>query len=191
MWKRLATLPSIFQLDDEAVLEPFVQNLVEYNVAVRKEGNEVVTSAIEQPKSSDVLLDFQTKYCPTNGDGDGGKILGTSSQGMLSLTRTINPALDSTIIDKIRNWAAICFSLLNGSGAPRIDFISNSKTGEVWLNEVNPCPGSLGFFLWEAAEKPVLFTDFLTSLINEAFQLHRLAQLPRDPTQPDGRLFKH
>lgn len=186
-----AALPPIFQLDDEAVIEPFVQNLVEYNVAVRRDGNEVVTSAIEQPKSSDVLLDFRAKYCSSNSDGDGDKILGTSSQGMLSLTRTINPALNSTIIGRIRKWAVICFSLLNGNGAPRIDFISNSETGEVWLNEVNPCPGSLGFFLWEAAEKPVLFTDFLTLLIDEALQLHRLAQLPRDPTQPGGRLFKH
>lgn len=186
-----AALPPIFQLDDEAVIEPFVQNLVEYNVAVRRDGNEVVTSAIEQPKSYDVLLDFRAKYCSSDGDGDGDKILGTSSQGMLSLTRTINPALNSTIIGKIRKWAVICFSLLNGNGAPRIDFISNSKTGEVWLNEVNPCPGSLGYFLWEAAEKPILFTDFLTLLIDEAFQLHRLAQLPRDPTQPEGRLFKH
>jgi len=186
-----AVLPPIFQLDDEAVIEPFVQNLVEYNVAVRRDGSEVVTSAIEQPKSSDVLLDFKAKYCSADGIGDGEKIPGTSSQGMLSLTRTINPALDRAIIEKIRTWATICFSLLNGNGAPRIDFISNSKTGEVWLNEVNPCPGSLGFFLWEVAERPVLFTDFLTSLIVEALQLHRLAQLPRDPTQPDGRLFKH
>ena len=78
-----------------------------------------------------------------------------------------------------------------GTGAPRIDFLSDEKTGELWLNEVNPCPGSLGYFLWEAAETPLLFTNFLSFLIDEAFVLQRTIQLPPDPTQPDARLFKH
>jgi D-alanine-D-alanine ligase len=72
---------------------------------------------------------------------------------------------------------------------PRIDFLCNSKTGELWLNEVNPCPGSFGYFLWEASTDPMLFSELLSALIDEASAAHRLLQLPPDPTQPDSRLF--
>src|SRR5689334_24187486 len=44
----------------------------------------------------------------------------------------------------------------------RIDFYCNAATGEVWLNEVNPCPGSFGYFLWEAADPPIRFTALLS-----------------------------
>jgi thioester reductase-like protein len=68
--------------------------------------------------------------------------------------------------------------------------IGNSKTGERWLNAVNPCPGSFGYFLWEAAAQPMLFTPLITSLIDEAVEQHRVKQLPDDPTPEEARLFK-
>ena len=40
-------LPSIFRLDPGAIVEPFVTNLVEYNVSVSRFGGEIRTSAIE------------------------------------------------------------------------------------------------------------------------------------------------
>jgi D-alanine-D-alanine ligase len=186
-----ASLPSIFRLDTEALIEPFVQNLAEYNVAIRMVDGIPCTSAIEMPKPAEELLDFKAKYLSADKRKTAGKTPGTVSQGMLSLTRDINPKLPSTFESKIRQWAQLCFAAVNGTGAPRIDFLSDEKTGELWLNEVNPCPGSLGFFLWEAAETPLLFTNFLSFLIDEAFVLQRTIQLPSDPTQPDARLFKH
>jgi D-alanine-D-alanine ligase len=185
-----SVLPGIFKFDTMAIIEPFVENLVEYNVAVRRENGAIVTSAIERPKMASELLDFKTKYMSGGGKKTGGKQPGASSQGMLSLTRDINPDLPAMIEHNIRQWAGEAFAAVNGTGAPRIDFLSNAKTGEVWLNEVNPCPGSFGYFLWEAAQKPILFTALLDQLIEEAKVCHRAAQLPSDPTPVDARLFK-
>ena len=81
------------------------------------------------------------------------------------------------------------FEAINGSGAPRIDFISNKKTGEIWLNEVNPIPGSFGYFLWEAAKEPKLFTELLTALLEEAIIENRGRTLPKDPVPKDARLL--
>jgi D-alanine-D-alanine ligase len=184
-----AVLPSIFKFDTTAIIEPFVENLVEYNVAVTRVSGEVRTSAIERPKRATDLLDFKTKYM-SGGSKKTGKQPGASSQGMLSLTRDINPDLPPEIAAKVRSWAVEAFLAVGGTGAPRIDFLSNEKTGEVWLNEVNPCPGSFGFFLWEAAEKPVLFTALLDHLVTEAQARHRAGQLPSDPTPADARLFR-
>ena len=189
-----AVLPRIFKLDSQAILEPFVPNLVEYNVAVCGFGDDIQTSAIERPKGTAELLDFKQKYMAGGSKSGtksaGAKTSGQPSQGMLSLTREINPVLPTEYEANLRRWAAQMFAAVGGSGAPRIDFIANSQSGEVWLNEVNPCPGSFGFFLWEAAKDPILFTALITSLIEEAQTLHRQAQLPPDPTPEDARLFK-
>lgn len=188
-------LPVIFEYDDAAIIEPFVENLVEYNVAVSKAfGEGVRTSAIERPKAQDELLDFKQKYL-SGGDNKTGNKLGQKtsapvSEGMLSLTRELNPELESKMAEDIRRWASEMFDAVDGAGAPRIDFIGNSKTGELWLNEVNPWPGSIGYFLWEAAEEPVLFTDFLSALIDEALQEYKKRQLPKDPVPKEARLLK-
>ncbi len=185
-------LSVIFRLDTHAIVEPFVENLVEYNVAVRRDSSgAVVTSAVERPKSDRDLLDFKAKYLSGGygGSKTGGKQPGAISQGMLSLTREINPSLSAHLENKIRGWSVQCFELVYGTGAPRIDFLCNSETDEIWLNEVNPCPGSFGYFLWEAASQPLLFSELLSNLIDEAFASQRMLQMPPDPTHPDARLF--
>lgn len=187
-------LPDIFRLDSRAVIEPYVPNLVEYNVAVARIGGRVRTSAIERPKRSDDLLDFKQKYMSgggKSGEKGGGKTPGQVSQGMLSLTRDLNPDIPEDMAANIRRWAAEAYEIVGGTGAPRIDFLCDGETGEVWLNEVNPCPGSFGYFLWEALEEdPLLFTELLTHLIEEAVDCARARQLPDDPVPRDAQLFR-
>ncbi len=125
-----------------------------------------------------------------DGDEGGTKTPGTISQGMLSLTRELNPKLKPQQVKNIKDWALTMFKAVEGTGAPRIDFIGNEKTGELWLNEVNPWPGSIGYFLWEAAENPVLFTDLLTGLIEEALKENKKRSLPKDPVPVDARLLR-
>jgi D-alanine-D-alanine ligase len=183
-------LSIIFRLDTHAIVEPLVENLVEYNLAVRNGRNGIVTSAIERPKSETELLDFKAKYLSGSGSKKtGSKQPGAISQGMLSLTRELNPTLPDDVAATLRKWGTKCFETVDGTGAPRIDFLCNSKTGELWLNEVNPCPGSFGYFLWEAAGETLLFSELLSALIDEAFIAQKAIQLPPDPTHPEARLF--
>jgi D-alanine-D-alanine ligase len=186
-----ALLAAIFRLDTQALVEPFVPNLVEYNVSVARFGGQPRCSAIERPKRVEDLLDFRQKYLSGGGkDKTGGKNLMQPSEGMLSLTREINPVLTGQQAPDIRRWALAAFEAVGGTGAPRIDFLCNDATGEIWLNEVNPCPGSFAFYLWEAAEGPLGFTALLSALIDEAQGRHRAIQLPDDPVPQEARLLR-
>src|ERR1044071_5248159 len=126
-----ALLPTIFRLDNQALLEPFVPNLVEYNLAVARVGRAVRTSAIDCANRAEELLDFRQKYLSGgNGKGKGGiKGYTGDSQGMLSLTREINPVLSAELEVNLRRWAVAAFEAVDGSGAPRIDFYCNAATG--------------------------------------------------------------
>lgn len=186
-------LPAIFKYDVAAILEPFVEHMVEYNVSVSRMTGTLTTSAIERPKRTDELLNFKEKYLSGGSKKTGGKSGAKApgqqaSEGMLSLTRELNPNIAALEAD-IRRWAGLAFDQVGGTGAPRIDFIGNEETGQLWLNEVNPCPGSFGYFLWEAAAEPVLFSEMLDHLIQEALFQHGRSRLPQDPTPKDARLF--
>lgn len=188
----IALVQAVLRQDGFALIEPKVQNLVEYNVALTYRDDAICFSAIERPKSSADLLDFKEKYL-ASGDGappkKGGK-LGNSpvpSQGMLSLTRDINPDIPSDLKDRIYEYGAAAFSVLGLRGAPRIDFMVDGNTGELWFNEINPIPGSYGFFLWEAADPPLLFSELIQHLVQEA--IHDSLKTFEDPVPQGAHLL--
>jgi D-alanine-D-alanine ligase len=184
-----AALPAIFKLDQFGIIEPFVENLVEYNVAVRRVDGRAQTSAIEKPTKKHDVLDFKDKYGSGSDDVTAVKRAGVMNRQTLSGTREINPHLPPDFEATLREWARSCFLSLGGTGAPRIDFLSNGQTGELWLNEVNPCPGWYGFFLWEAASDPILYPDLLSSLVDEALTCQRANRLPLDPVPQSAQMF--
>lgn len=167
----MAALIQVFRIDSEAMIEPFVPNLVEYNIAVRRDDqSKVQTSAIERPSSEGDLLDFKNKYL--SGDKGGPKLDTAPSEGMASLNRTLNPQeLDINQENLIRNTASALFDSMCLAGSVRIDFLSDSKSGEIWFNEVNTIPGSFAYFLWEAAKPPVSFLELTSNMITEGFAL--------------------
>lgn len=168
----VAALMSAFRLDNDVIVEPFVPNLVEYNVACRRnEAGQIQTSAIERPLRQAELLDFKNKYL-AGGSAGGAKLDTGPSEGMASLNRELNPGnLSTEQTAFIRNSASQLFDALQLAGSVRVDFLSNEETGELWLNEANTIPGSFAYFLWEAAEEPVSFLSLTNAIIEEGFAL--------------------
>ncbi len=168
----VAALMSAFRLDSRVIVEPFVDNLVEYNIAVRKDSDgTTVTSAIERPLRDADLLDFKNKYL-AGGTPGGPKMDSGPSEGMASLNRELNPeGLTDAQKDFIRTTATRIFDALSLAGSVRIDFLSNGESGDIWLNEVNTIPGSFAYFLWEAAETPLSFLALTDAVVEEGFRL--------------------
>lgn len=183
-----AGIATVFKFDTAAIIEPCVTPLVEYNVSVTQAFGGIRTSAIEKPMRKSEVLDFTTKYI-----GDGAKKAGgkKNKAGMRFSGRELDPtSLTAIQRDIIISSAHKVMTATMAKGAPRIDFISNEATGEIWLNEVNPVPGDFASFLWDAAEQPKTFTELLTALIGEAQSTIKADARLTDPGAAGAKIFK-
>jgi D-alanine-D-alanine ligase len=167
-----AACVDIFKLGDDAICEPFVENLVEYNVAVIRDKNgEIITSAIERPNASGEILSFSDKYLANGAKKKGVKKLGISAMPtweLINSRREFNPSITKEQESFIRESAAKLFAELGGCGAPRIDFIGGGKTGEIWLNEVNPIPGAFAFYLWVKSDCGINYQELVDIILHNA-----------------------
>jgi len=166
-----AACVDIFKLGDSVICEPFVENLTEYNIAVVKnKKGEIITSAIERPKPKGGVLTFGDKYLD-----DGTKkcakkkvISMMPSKQLIESRREFSPNLAKEQEAFITDSAIKLFAEMGATGAPRIDFLSDGKTGEIWLNEVNPIPGSFAFYLWEVAKDRIIYQEIVDMLLFNA-----------------------
>ena len=187
-------LAQVFRFDTAAIIEPCVSPLVEYNVSVTRAFDDTVRlSAIEQPLAAGETLDFAKKY---HGDGakkGGAKKAGNGApvRGMAWARRMIEPdSLTTAQRQVITASARTAMLATQAKGAPRIDFIANGDTGEIWLNEVNSMPGDFAYFLWELADQPATFTELLTALVEEAVRVHRAEARAHDPASAGAVMFR-
>lgn len=180
----------VFRVDTAALVQPQVPDLVEYNVAVRRlKTGEIVTSAIERPLRKGESYSFKDKYLSQGLDS---KLQGGSSPGLVSATRVMHPPelAENGRDGQIRGWATALFEVLDLAGAPRLDFLCNNTTGDIFFNEINPIPGSLGYFLWEQATPAVGFTELLDDMICEAQSRIRSHGRVVDPVANGGAIFR-
>jgi D-alanine-D-alanine ligase len=118
-----------FEYDNDILIEQFYDNIKEYNLAGIKSKEGFLYSIIEEPKK-DGVLDFDKKYLD------------------FSRSTGANEAkLSDAMISKIHNtFDGIYDSLFEGSVIRCDFFVLDSK---IYLNEINPIPGSLANYLFD------------------------------------------
>lgn len=183
---------NVFKLDNQVIIEPFVENLKEYNVAVMKNLNgEIITSVIESPVEKHEFLDFKDKYLASDGAKKTGPAkLAVPSEGLLSMGREYAPKMPKKMKDFIENSAKKLFEYMGATGNPRIDFLCNSKTGKIWLNEVNPIPGAFAFYLWERSQHKINYTKLIDIIIQNGFKNFDVRQKNIDLKTSASVIFK-
>lgn len=117
-----------FEYDEKVLVEPFVANVKEYNLAGFYDGENMRFSIIEEPKKDD-FLDFEQKYLAYNS----------------------NKVEEANLSDEVKKkmkdaFAKIYLPLFEGA-LIRCDFFVIND--EIYLNEINPNPGSLANYLFD------------------------------------------
>ncbi len=168
------SLETAFAYATKVLVERAVQNLKEINCSVLGDYSSAEASECEEPVSSDKILTFAEKYI---GDGSskgakgGVKSSPSGSKGMATLKRKIPAEITPEQRDTVRKMAVDAFKVLGCSGVSRIDFMMDTATGEIWLNEINTIPGSLSFYLWEPIG--VKYTELLNRMISLSLKRER------------------
>lgn len=152
------------------IVENAVQNLREINCSVLGNKDENEASVCEEPLNATTILTFEDKYMA---GGRSGGVKGTkgTSAGMADTKRQCPASIPDEIRNKVQEYARKTFEVLGCSGVSRIDFLMDNETKEVWVNEINTCPGSLSFYLWEASG--VKFDELLDRIVKIALARSR------------------
>ncbi|MGH7142051.1 MAG: D-alanine--D-alanine ligase family protein [Candidatus Saccharimonadales bacterium] len=129
--------------DDKIIIEEAVQNLIEVTLPII--GNDELTPALlERPLTkTEAFFDFETKYLTGGKKGKGSK----GAQGYSQLPADLSKELYA----KAEKTGLRAYRALGCSGTARIDMLIDSKTDEVYFNEINPLPGSLYSHNWNKA----------------------------------------
>ncbi|GHU00545.1 D-alanine--D-alanine ligase [Alphaproteobacteria bacterium] len=184
----------VFKVDRIALVEPFVPHLVEYNVAVMRgaEGR-TLTSVIEMPKNDGKLLSFADKYLSRGGAKKKGAapLSAMPSDETVRSRRDFAPHLAPAQEEFIRASAASLYEALGmTAAAPRIDYLCDGETGELWLNEINPIPGAMAFYLWENSEHRISYPSLIDTLITSALADAKAKAVSIDLSRFGSAIFK-
>ncbi|MGI6265184.1 MAG: D-alanine--D-alanine ligase family protein [Acutalibacteraceae bacterium] len=158
-------LDTAFGYASRVLVEKAVAHLREINCAVLGDADEAIASVCEEPIGSDEILSYKDKYM------SGGKSADKTGEGMSSLKRRCPADIPDELRDTVQDLAVRTFRALGCAGVSRIDFLNDRESGELYVNEINTIPGSLSFYLWEAAGLP--FDQLMDRLVELAFKRQR------------------
>lgn len=131
-----------FEFDNEIIIEPFCAGIKEYNLAGTKIKNEYQLSIIEEPQKEQ-FLDFDKKYLDFN-----------------RTENIVSADIDLQLEGKIQESFKQIYNTFFEGSLIRCDFFVLDN--EVYLNEINPIPGSMSNYL---------FLDFNTIIENLSISL--------------------
>ena len=143
------------------IVEDLVENLQEINCAVLGDCDEYRTSVLEEPIKSGEILSYTDKYMGGTKD----------NRGMHASKKRIPADLPKEETERIQFLAGETFRVLSCHGVSRVDVMVDAKTRDIYVNEINTIPGSLSFYLWEAAG--LKFDKLMDELVRLAFKRKR------------------
>ncbi len=151
-----------FEYDRRVLVEKGLDKPIELNCSVIGFDGECEASPIEMPISHEETLTFKEKYLA------GG---GTKSSGMASLHRVLPAPIPDERREEIQDLSRRIFTELDCKGVVRIDYMWDRATDKLFITEINTIPGSLAFYLWEAAG--VKYSQLIDRMVEIALKAHR------------------
>ncbi|MBS7401043.1 MAG: ATP-grasp domain-containing protein [Eubacteriales bacterium] len=132
-------LATAFGLDQRVIVEEYLAEMREVNVAVMRENGKVVTSGLEVV-GGEKFFSFAEKYF----NADSGFVKKSG--------RTPDDDFLAKIEKSIKDLAVQAYQLLQASGVVRVDFMVQGE--KIFLNEINTVPGFMAYHLWLKAGIP-------------------------------------
>lgn len=122
-------LDTAFEFDKNVLIEPFINGVKEYNLAGFMADGKMHFSIVEEPQKNE-FLDFEKKY-----------------MDFARSEQVLKAEIGEKLVSKLKaNFEKVYRGLFEGA-LIRCDFFVIEN--EVYLNEINPIPGSMANYLFE------------------------------------------
>lgn len=144
-----------FELSGSVLIEKYVSNFKEVNVALLYDGEKYILSEFEEVIKNNDILSFDDKYI----SGSKKNIANATYLG-----GNLKANLSEDQVEKIKKYTLKVALKLNLKGVVRFDYIITKD--KIYLNEINTIPGSLANYLFKS--KGISYKNLLDILINSA-----------------------
>lgn len=133
-----------FHYDEKALVEEGVPNAMDLTCAVI--GNDAPqASLVQESIFTEDFFSYEDKYI-----AGGGAQLGNAKQSII-----IPAPIDEATTTAVQNLAKEVFLKFECSGTARVDFLYDKESKKLFVNEINPLPGTLYHHLWEKSDMPL------------------------------------
>jgi len=156
-------IEDVFEFDNEVLVEKFIQNTREFNVAVIGNVDDYIISEVDEPLKENEVLSFADKYCQDS-TGKFSKCNSGCKGSMESGSRTFPADINLRLKNRLQKLTYKIFTSLNLRGVVRIDYLYDEENNKLYVCEVNAIPGSLAYYFFSKGD--ILINDFVNKLIN-------------------------
>ena len=146
-----------FAFDNKILIEPKLENIKEYNIAILGDENEQIFSNIEEVYVQEDIYSYTDKY-------------GGSTIKQKPATRSLNPIIDEVLEKQIKEISRKAFLCFECSGVVRFDFIYSDY---LILNEINIIPGSYSIYLFKNIMEPVLIIETIKNIALRQYKVKK------------------
>lgn len=154
-------MKQVFEFNDDVIIEKFIKNAREFNIAILGDFEKYEISEIDEPIKNNEVLTFADKYL----SGNSSKNAAVKNQkGSMDFSERRKPNdLSEGIQNLMRKTAEKLFVKLGLHGVVRIDFLYDEQNKKVYVCEVNAIPGSLAFYFFK--KNKIVANDLIEKLI--------------------------
>ena len=147
-----SSLDKVMQKDDRVLVEEYITDRKEFNIAVLLSKGKLIDSVVEEI-IKDTPCDYYDKYRKDDDNDD--------------TYKKVYPAnISKALTEEIQKTGKKVFKSLSLAGVARIDFIYDNKKKKLYINEVNTIPNFFSHHLFE--DKNIDYRELLGIMIKEA-----------------------
>jgi len=148
-------LKKCLKFDKKVIIEKYLTNFREFNIAIYSTVDKIKISEIEEPLVQKDMLSFEEKYLNFSGN-------------LSKKLKQIPPKISKKLYAEIVDTAEKVYKKLDCNGVIRFDFIYDNIGKKLYVNEMNTIPGSLALYLF--APKGISEDEVINDLIIDAIR---------------------
>ena len=167
-----SSIEKVMECDERILVEEYIKNRSEYNMAVIASAKKLIGSMIEEIEK-DGVCDYYDKYHKDDNKDD-------------TFKRTYPADISKALTEEIEKTSKKVYQVLALTGVARIDYIYDNKKKKLYVNEINTVPNFMSHHLFE--DKNIDYRELLCIMIKETIdKIHKRENMVKTH---DDEMFK-